>query len=82
MMEHNNATPTSIILENATTMLEMNDSIGMMTKNNPSGPIMNDSMMTTPQAAILLLPHVIWTPPLLTLRWRNSSDLPTHRILH
>ena len=47
-MENNNPTPTFIILENATTMSEMKDSIEMTTNNSPSGPIMLDSMVTTP----------------------------------
>ena len=50
-MEDNNPTRTSIILENATNMSEMNDSIAMITNNNPSGPLVPDFMMTTPSSS-------------------------------
>ena len=50
-MEYSNATPTSIILKTVTTMSEMNDSIGIMTKNNPSAPNVPVTMTTTPTSS-------------------------------
>ena len=61
-MEDNNPTPTSIILEAATIMSEMNHSTRTTTKNTPSAPDVTATMTMTATSNTPSASTHMWTP--------------------